>query len=640
MELICAQIDLARQKENLPFVKSYIDFAAENGYNAMLCYLENAVRSSETQYFDKDDTYSLDEMRELVKYGDDKGVSLIPVFENLGHLEKFFAYPQLENLSECENEREEGRGFASTARGSCGCSSNENLYVFFEKYVSEVSSVFTSPYIHMGLDEPFDFAVCPRCKERIKNGESKATMFLNHIMRSYDLVKKLGKTMMMWDDFFEYADIVRELPRDIILCNWNYYFVGDLPVGHWTGRIKKDWFYLYDKLGFKYLFCAYMGEYSSAYNVKTLTRYAMKYNPMGAVATSWEKSSSFYLCTYPIMAAAGRLWSGRITENDFFSVYAEITGSEAVAEKLLSVDVPMYHSAYISATMAEADFLVKNQFRDILSEVVGTLGKELPKNKKDDDLSCDVRADVCRSFMELYAKTITEKATGELFTVYGCGRERAVGEIALKAGLSNIDNAKKLYRSSEEISERLRKKYRDGITPREDYAKKYAEIDKTLSYIRSKIEVANKTGVLYCDFMMHDGFGTPNAKIKIKYVGEDEKTLYSGGVKPSYTGFECGGVYTLMFLLGDADREIEYMVFSSSGEGQTFPLNFRYSSGDREYAAATVEKICGEAYFENNVVYPDTRFAILGNGDGEAHFNDVGLGKIENSIKIRFEEVK
>ena len=140
--------------------------------------------------------------------------------------------------------------------------------------------------------------------------------------------------------------------------------------------------------------------------------------------------------------------------------------------------------------------------------------------------------------------------------------------------------------------------------------------------------------------MMHDGFGTPNAKIKIKYAGEDEKTLYSGGVKPSYTGFECGGVYTLMFLLGEADREIEYMVFSSSGEGQTFPLNFRYSSGDREYAAATVEKICGEAYFENNVVYPDTRFAILGNGDGEAHFNDVGLGKIENSIKIRFEEVK
>ena len=326
MKLICAQIDLARQKENITFIKEYIDFAFNNGYNAMLCYLENAVRTSETEYFDKDDTYSLDEMRDLVKYGDEKGVSLIPVFENLGHMEKMFAYPQLEDLSECENEQEEGRGFASALRGTCGCSSNKKLYDFFEKYISEVSSVFTSPYIHMGLDEPFDFAVCPRCKDRIKRGESKAQMFLKHILRSYALVKKLGKTMMMWDDFFEYADILRELPRDIILCNWNYYFVSDLPAGHWTGRIKKDWFYLYDKLGFRYLFCAYMGEYSSAYNVKTFTRYAMKYNPMGAIATSWEKACSFYLCTYPIMAAAGRLWSGKITEDDFLNVYTEVTG--------------------------------------------------------------------------------------------------------------------------------------------------------------------------------------------------------------------------------------------------------------------------------------------------------------------------
>ena len=113
MKLICAQIDLARQKENIPFIKEYIDFAFNNGYNAMLCYLENAVRTSETEYFDKDDTYSLDEMRELVKYGDEKGVSLIPVFENLGHMEKMFAYPQLENLSECKNEQKEGRGFSA-----------------------------------------------------------------------------------------------------------------------------------------------------------------------------------------------------------------------------------------------------------------------------------------------------------------------------------------------------------------------------------------------------------------------------------------------------------------------------------------------------------------------------------------------
>ena len=641
MKLICAQIDLARQKENISFIKSYIDFAFENGYNAMLCYLENAVRTRETQYFDKDDTYSLDEMSELVRYGDEKGVSLIPVFENLGHMEKMFAYSQLEDLSECENEQREGRGFVATLRGTCGCSSNEKLYDFFDKYISEVSSVFTSPYIHMGLDEPFDFAVCPRCLERIKNGESKAQMFLKHILRSHALVKKLGKTMMMWDDFFEYADILRELPRDIILCNWNYYFVSDLPAGHWTGRVKKDWFYLYDKLGFDYLFCAYMGEYSSAYNVKTLTRYAMKYNPIGAVATSWEKSCSFYLSTYPIMAAAGRLWSGRITEDDFLNVYTEVTGSKAIAEKLLSIDVPMYHSAYISAAMAEADFFVKNQFRDALADVVGTLQSELLKTgNKIDEFCRDVRTDLCRSFMELYAKTLAEKATDELFAVYGAGKDCGSGKTAMKAGINDIDCAKNLYRAGEDLSTCLKEKYRSGIVPRKDYVEKYGNLYKSLNNIRSALECAKKSGVLYGDFMMHDGFGTPNAKIKVKYAGEAEKILYCGGIKPSYTGFECGGVYTLMFLLGEVKKEIEYIVFSSAGEGQTFPVNFRYTTGSKEYVATKVEKVCGEVFFENNVIYPDTRFAILGYGDGEAHFNDVNLGKIENAIKIKFEEIQ
>ena len=51
MELICLQIDLARQKERVDFVKSYMDFAVENGYNSVLLYLENVVRTPSTEYF-------------------------------------------------------------------------------------------------------------------------------------------------------------------------------------------------------------------------------------------------------------------------------------------------------------------------------------------------------------------------------------------------------------------------------------------------------------------------------------------------------------------------------------------------------------------------------------------------------------
>ena len=147
MKLICLQIDLARQKERVDYVKSYMDFAVENGYNSVLLYLENVVRTPSTEYFDKEDTYSMEEMAEIIAYGTAKGLDVIPAFENLGHLEKFFEYPEWESLSECEDTSKEGRGFEKLKRGSCGCVSNPDLYSRFDAYIKEVGNLFPSQYI-------------------------------------------------------------------------------------------------------------------------------------------------------------------------------------------------------------------------------------------------------------------------------------------------------------------------------------------------------------------------------------------------------------------------------------------------------------------------------------------------------------
>jgi len=281
LRLRCLQIDLARQKERADFVKSYADLAAESGYNALILYLENAVRTEDTAFFDREDTYSAEEISEIVDYAESLGLDVIPAFENLGHLEKFFCYKELESFSEIEDAAFEGRGFDNYKRGACGCVTNPALRAFMDKYITDVCSLFRSKYVHMGLDEPFDLAVCGRCKAAAAE-KGKSELFYEHIMHTYELCRNLGRTMMMWDDFFEYADLAERLPRDIILCNWNYVFVGDEPQGHWTNRIKKDWFRLYDELGFQYLFCTYAHRASSEYNVDTFTAYAEKYHPEAA----------------------------------------------------------------------------------------------------------------------------------------------------------------------------------------------------------------------------------------------------------------------------------------------------------------------------------------------------------------------
>lgn len=246
----------------------------------MIMYLENAVRTEDTQFFNVEETYSAEEIQEMVAYAEARGIDVIPAFENLGHLEKFMAYTQFADITECQDEAVDGRGLSSFKLGTCGCTSTPRLYEVMDKYITDVCKLFHSPYVHIGLDEPFDFAVCARCKAEMEKGKTKADLFYEHVMHSYALVKSIGKTMM-WDDFFEYADIADRLPRDIIFCNWNYNFIIDEPGGHWTSRIKKDWFAYYDKLGFRYIFCTHANRGSCTYNVDTLTEYARKYHPFG-----------------------------------------------------------------------------------------------------------------------------------------------------------------------------------------------------------------------------------------------------------------------------------------------------------------------------------------------------------------------
>ena len=420
MQLRILQMDLARQKETVGYVKSYFDFAVENDYNAILLYLENAVRTADTQYFSKEETYSFDEMKQIVDYGENIGLTIIPAFENLAHLEKFFEYPELEDFSELQDYRTEGRGFGSNKRGDCGCVSNENLNTFIDKYISDVCSLFPSEYVHMGLDEPFDFADCPRCRQRREKGESKADMFYEHVMHSYRLVKKMGKTMMMWDDFFEYADTVERLPRDIIMCNWNYSYVSEEPAGHWTNRIKKDWFRYYDKLGFKYIFCIFAHRASSIFNFETFTDYAKRFNPIGAITTVWERTDGFYLGSYPVIALAGKTWSGRVKcEEDKLQVFADLLGDKEIAELLLMLNIPNYYNGFNEIDkVIENEYFLRFSLYDKLTYALKRIKNSLINAT---GLSKDILTDIYTYLYNMYTDLSLQRLGKPLFEAYETG---------------------------------------------------------------------------------------------------------------------------------------------------------------------------------------------------------------------------
>ena len=622
LKINALQIDLARQKENLPYIFSYIDFAKKNGYNTLLIYLENAIRTESTSFFNTDDTYSMEEIKEIVDYADSKGIDVIPALETLDHLEKFFTYPQFLRYSE-KDCSVLGRSFSTTS--TCGCLSSEGFYDFIDTYVTEVSALFKSEYFHVGLDETFDFTACYACQERIKNGESAKDMFLGHILHMHKLLKNLGKRMMMWDDFFEFFDVVHDLPTDIVMCTWNYSFMSDQPLGHWINRNTKNWFALYDQLGIEYMFCTYPSATSSTYTIDSYYDYASRYKPMGALMTAWEKASCFYTSSYPCMAYAGRLFSGQITKDDKIAVYTEILdGNKELAELLASINVP--HSGWYGdiTKICESDYLVKYINRNLYAYI-------LPKfenciNNMIDGLAKDIAIDAYNHFISHYQILIMQKCAIDYFE----GRDR-------QSILDRITSCKKVYAEIKERYDVLWKKYRSGIKSFNDsYESQYKSLAQRFDNLYNAVKEDKEFGILYVELMLPEAYSSPRNIIRVVYEDGEEQTVFEGSIKPTTVSVDFGGCFTYRFAI--KPKKIKELKFTAMGEGGTYPTYFRYSIGKEIFVIDTVKKVEGYVINEHKLLRNDCRFAEMGYDDGVAHVADITLCKVPHTISMTFKK--
>ena len=627
LDIRILQIDLARQIESIEIVKSYADFAKECGFNYILLYLEAAIRTPDTEYFYKDETYSMDEMKEIVNYIESIGLKVIPCFENLPHLEKFFRYKKLEHLSELYDEKTLTRGYNPSRFGSEGCPSNPELYKFFDKYFTDCMECFpNSEYVHMGLDEVFDLAHCDKCRERLNSGLTKKDIFYEHVIHTYNLCKSWGRTMMMWDDFFESVDIAERLPRDIIMVNWNYSFVGTEPGGHWIGRRKKDWFRYYDKLGFKYIFGVWAQGGSSTENVDTFTRYANKYSPIGGICTSWEKSDCFYHGTYPLVYYTSQLWLGNLkTEEDKINAMAYmLQGDKELAKLLLSNTIDGCGGGLDMLDVVENQtsgartWLLRNKY------FIEELKTFLPKMK---GLSKDILTDIYDVAMEMYLISSFNDLGYRVFDAYETDgiTDKFIKEVEkVEAEMLELEsNAKKLWA-----------KYRKNIKSQDDaFENKWVKYTEAFKKIKARLKENKKWGTFTGEYMLHDMYGTPNAKIVVKYVDGSEQVLYNSQLKPSL-GSACFQVRYRM-----ENKLIDSMTFTASGEGACYPSYFYYVVDNKKYIVDTVEKVEGNCERIEKILENDSGFAILGYEDALKCFNDIDSTKELHTIKVKFKEL-
>ena len=625
-----AQIDLARQKETIEFVKSYLDFIKACGYNAVVFYMESVVRTPDTSFFDPEETYSMEEMKEMVDYGLSLGLDVIPDYENLAHIEKVLKYKELEHLKEFQDHTK-GRNLYGKCRD--GCISNPELLKFFNKYITDVNSLFKSEYVIVCMDEAFDMGMCEKCKARIEKGETKYDMFLKHVLDTYELVKGLGKRLIIADDFFQYMNIAEDLPKDIMIVNWNYGYIDDEQDGLWVDQVKNDWLSYYDRIGLDYICCIKSFIGSPTYNIDSFYDYVKnKKNFKGFANTVWCRSDNFYQQDYPLIEYTAKLVNGEVSNrenltideyDDRVKIYSKMLKcSERCAESILayensgSLGNPFGNTTF-------ADTLENRAARQTARLLIRDIKKEL---REPTDLSSQILMDIYYTLLEKFDNARLSKINNMVYKCYQTGEDQT-------EFIPIILEIRKNFEDRNEFLKMMWEKYRKGIKSVDgDFERRLAAPFKKIDALIEKLKKNETKGILYYEYLMAEAWQTSKTRLTVKYVGVDEEeVIYNGGLKSLNVK---PGISTLK--VETKNLPIEYVKCALYGEGHICPVRLRHYAQGVKYTADSVEYISGHVEKMEKVITNGTEFATLGIPNGDYHFNNHEKSKEVHEIKVGF----
>lgn len=229
-------LDPARHFLKVADLKKYIDAMARYKFNALHLHLSDdqgwrveikslpklAEISSIRKETDGDGIvhkgyYTQEQLKELVKYAQERNVEIIPEIDVPGHnVAALAAYPELS----CDQQPLQVSTIAGVSKELL-CAGNEKVYEFYEKIIAELTSIFPSKKFHIGGDEaPLDkWKKCSHCqskieKEHLKNEQDLMGYFFKRIGTILD---KYEKQPLIW-----YELDVPQYPKNSSMYLWRY----------------------------------------------------------------------------------------------------------------------------------------------------------------------------------------------------------------------------------------------------------------------------------------------------------------------------------------------------------------------------------------------------------------------------------
>ena len=238
-------VDVARHFISYDEMKRNIDAMAAVKMNVLHWHLtddegfrvESKVFPLLHQKGSNGDYYTQTELKEIVKYAEERGVMIVPEFDMPGHAQSWFAgYPELASQPgpyhpgprmQWQKEHPEVKTPPVTSIADIIANmvaptfdpTNEKVYDFLDKFIGEMSGIFPSGYMHIGADENNGMAwkLNPKIMDWMKQHQMQSTDDLQRyfVSRVHRLREKHHRTMIGWEEIYN-----DKLPANAIVHKW------------------------------------------------------------------------------------------------------------------------------------------------------------------------------------------------------------------------------------------------------------------------------------------------------------------------------------------------------------------------------------------------------------------------------------
>ncbi len=306
--------DCSRGKvPTLQTLKQLVERLAHWKINELQLYIENVFTFTRHPDIGKGfSPFTPDEILALQQHCQQYHIRLVGSLASFGHMEKILSLPPYQHLGEMP-------GFRGLPGGTTLCPSDPGSIKLIGELYDEFIPLFEADDFNVCCDETWELGNGRSQKRCQKHGTGK--VYLDFLLKIHALCEKHGKRMNAWADILlKHPDCLDQLPRDIVLLNWEYEQNG--PNIKRTSEIAKA------RLDF--MVCPGTSSWlthgtrlpNAMQNVKAFARQGLRHGTEGLLNTDWGDQghrNALGVSLHGFAHAAAHAWNTNAVNNEAFT---------------------------------------------------------------------------------------------------------------------------------------------------------------------------------------------------------------------------------------------------------------------------------------------------------------------------------